>query len=209
MPANSTFFLPHTLSTVSWFIWPKLILLTFNPVSLPIDTTVQYPTSLTHGASALWSRTTADPDGTIHVSHPTVPWDRIRASQGWAGLQHLNILRGWLSVHLPSDVVNNASEPFLRTELLQGAFITVLPPHDSPERKTHVPEWHCGNIYTLEGAPVQLVRLPTPPARNTRYEVIVCAPYEVCPICPPSLCIEYCRYACLATHSHTPPRIQF
>jgi hypothetical protein len=150
-----------------------------HPVSLPIDPTAQYPTSLTHTATASWSQTTADPHGIIHVSHPSVPWDQIRATQGWAGLQHVNVLRGWLSVRPPSDL--HASEPLLRTELLQGAFFTVLPLPDSPQRNTHVPEWHNGNIYALERPPVQFVRLPVSPARNeeARYEVIICAPYEV------------------------------
>jgi len=154
----------------------------FYPVSLPIDTTPQYPTSLTHTANASWSQTTADPHGVIHVSHPSVPWDQIRATEGWAGLQHVNVLRGWLSVYSPSDLGGDASEPLLRTELLQAAFFTILPPSDSPQRKSHVPEWHHGNIYTLERAPVQFVRFPVWPTRNkaeTRYEVIICAPYEV------------------------------
>lgn len=161
--------------------------LTSSPVTLPIDTAIQYPTSLTHTAYASWSHTTADPHGIIHVSHPTVPWDQIRAIDGWAGLQHVNVLRGWVSVHPPSDVTSDASEPLLRAELLQGAFFTILPPPDSPQRKTHVPEWHTGNIYTLERAPAQLVRLPVSPVRNKegmRYEVIICAPYEVRPIYP-------------------------
>lgn len=118
----------------------------------------------------------------IHVSHPSVPWYQIRATEGWAGLQHLNVLRGWLSVLPPSDRDEQPSEPLLRTELLQGAFFTVLPPPGSPERKAHVPQWHDGNIYTLERAPVQLVKLPVSPTSNRemRYEVIICAPYEVC-----------------------------
>ncbi|KAI9568965.1 hypothetical protein HD554DRAFT_2254838 [Boletus coccyginus] len=151
-------------------------------LSLPIDTTTQYPTSFTHTANASWSRTTADPHGVIHVSHPSVPWDQIRATEGWAGLQHVNVLRGWLSVYSPSDLGGDASEPLLRTELLQAAFFTILPPSDSPQRKSHVPEWHHGNIYTLERTPVQLVRFPVSPTRNkaeTRYEVIICAPYEI------------------------------
>ncbi|KAF8431773.1 hypothetical protein L210DRAFT_984925 [Boletus edulis BED1] len=147
-------------------------------LSLPIDTTKQYPTSLTHTASASWTHTTADPHGVIHVSHPSVPWDQIRATEGWAGLQHVNVLRGWLSVRSSGGA---PKPPLLRTELLQGAFFTILPPPESPERKTHVPEWYHGNIYSLERAPVQLVRLPVSHTSNeeARYEVIICAPYEI------------------------------
>lgn len=193
----------------------------FDPVSLPVSTTTQYPTSLTRSAYASWSQTTADPHGTIHVSHPSVPWNQIRATEGWAGLQHLNVLRGWLSVFSPSDVSGDPSEPLLRTELLQGAFFTILPPPDSLERKTGTPEWYYGNIYQLERAPAQLVRLPVSPAGNkegTRYEIIICAPYEVChslsPLPPARLTLfndsidPLCRYASLATHLHTLPHIQ-
>ncbi|KAG9318168.1 hypothetical protein JVU11DRAFT_244 [Chiua virens] len=151
-------------------------------LSLPISTIAQYPTSFTHSANASWSQTTADHHGTIHVSHPSIPWDQLRATDGWAALQHLNVLRGWLSVYLPSNISPDVSGPLLRVELLQGAFFTILPPPDSQERRTHVPEWHHGNIYTLERAPGQLVRLPVQPARNveqTKYEVIICAPYEI------------------------------
>ncbi|KIK95035.1 hypothetical protein PAXRUDRAFT_780281 [Paxillus rubicundulus Ve08.2h10] len=150
-----------------------------------------YPTSLTHTAYASWSRTTADPHGTILISHPSVPWEQMRATEGWAGLQHMNVLRGWLSVHPPSrreahwdtsDGITDESEPILHTDLLQGAFFTILPPPDSPQRKTHVPDWRPGNIYAMERAPSQLVRLPVSPARNkegTRYEILICGAYEI------------------------------
>ena len=187
-----------------------------HPVSLPVDTTAQYPTSLTHSANASWSQTTADPHGVIHVSHPSVPWSQIRATEGWAGLQHLNVLRGWMSLRPPSDLGGDTSEPLLRTQLLQGAFFTILPPPDSPERETHVPEWHRGNIYALERAPVQLISLPCSPTSNdeTRYEVIICAPYEVhLPLfsqSSPELMVRtvrFLRYAFLATPLHTSPRL--
>jgi hypothetical protein len=103
----------------------------------------------------------------------------------------MNVMRGWLSVHPPSgkeidrdtsDGIVDESEPILHTDLLQGAFVTILPPPDSPQRKTHIPVWHPGNVYAMERAPSQLVRLPVSPARNeegTRYEVIICGAYEV------------------------------
>ncbi|KAF9228756.1 alpha/beta-hydrolase [Gyrodon lividus] len=164
-------------------------------LSSPILTTTQpsiYPTSLTHTAYASWSRTTADLHGTIVVSHPSVPWEQIRATEGWAGIQHMNVVRGWLSVHPPSrreegrdtgDGSVDESEPLLRADLLQGAFFTILPPPDSPQRKTnYVPEWHPGNVYAMERAPAQFIRFPVSPARNgkgTRYEVIICGAYEI------------------------------
>ncbi|KIJ69668.1 hypothetical protein HYDPIDRAFT_24484 [Hydnomerulius pinastri MD-312] len=157
-------------------------------LSSPISTTTIYPTSLTPNAEASWSQITADEHGTILVSHPSVPWEQIRATEGWAGLQHLNVIRGWVSVYPPSVGEDGAGEmadeeePLLRTDLLQGAFFTILPPPDSLERKTHVPEWHMGNVYAMERSPAQLVRLPVSPARNgggTRYEVIICGAYEI------------------------------
>ncbi|KAF9234792.1 hypothetical protein BU15DRAFT_65421 [Melanogaster broomeanus] len=143
-----------------------------------------YSTSLTHSAYASWSRTTADPHGTILVSHPSVPWEQIRATEGWASAQHMNVVRGWLSVHPPSrreadpsttgdgdttDGGVDESEPLLRTDLLQGAFFTILPPPDSPSR---------GRPMSRNGISGTL---PVSPARNgqgTRYEVIICGAYE-------------------------------
>ncbi|KAG6334879.1 hypothetical protein ID866_4203 [Astraeus odoratus] len=90
----------------------------------------------------------------------------------------------------PSGGIKNNSEsenytdiePFIRTNLTQGAFFTILPPLGSPEREVHVPEWNIGNVYALSRAPAQLVKLPVSPSRSgngTRYEVVVCGAYEI------------------------------
>ncbi|KAH7889966.1 hypothetical protein F5I97DRAFT_1848975 [Phlebopus sp. FC_14] len=155
-------------------------------LSSPITTTTTYPSSLTPRGYTSWSKTTADPHGTVFVSHPSVPWERIRATEGWAALQHINVLRGWLYVYPPA-VPCGDTEPLLRTDLLRGTFFTILPHPEDPARKTYVPEWHQGNVYAMERAPSQLVRLPVAPKRNvdgdgvvgTKYEVIICGTYEI------------------------------
>ena len=63
---------------------------------------------------------------------------------------------------------------------------------------------------------MQLVRLPVSHARNkegARYEVIICAPYEVRRSLSFSFhktdFLDLHRYAFLATPLHTPPHFQF
>ncbi|KIK18302.1 hypothetical protein PISMIDRAFT_30538 [Pisolithus microcarpus 441] len=148
-----------------------------------------YPSSLPRSARALWTRTTAGIDGRILVSHPSVPWDQIRTTEGWAGFQHVNMLRGWLTVHPPRSACIPEDDradldPFLRVKLLRGAFFTILPSPTSTERKEHIPQWHIGNVYAMSRAPVQLVKLPASPRGNmgeggTKYEVIICGAYEI------------------------------
>lgn len=162
-------------------------------LSLPIpsasDSNPTYPSSLPRSARALWTRTTAGIDGRILVSHPSVPWDQIRTTEGWAGFQHVNMLRGWLTVHPPRSACIPEDDradldPFLRVKLLRGAFFTILPSPTSTERKEHIPQWHIGNVYAMSRAPVQLVKLPASPRGNmgeggTKYEVIICGAYEI------------------------------
>ncbi|KAI6129123.1 hypothetical protein EV401DRAFT_2194488 [Pisolithus croceorrhizus] len=159
------------------------------PIPSPPDSNSTYLSSLPRSARASWTRTTADNDGRILVSHPSVPWDQMRATEGWAGFQHLSVLRGWLTVHPPRSTCISEDDraeldPFLRVNFLRGAFFTILPSPTSMERQEHIPEWHIGNVYAMSRAPVQLVKLPASPRRNmseegTRYEVIICGAYEV------------------------------
>lgn len=159
-------------------------------LSLPIppasDSNSTYPSSLPPSAGVSWTRTTADHHGKILVSYPSVPWEQIRATEGWAGYQHVSVLRGWLTVYPPPGTCipeGDHFDPFLRVDLLRGAFFTVLPPPTSVERKEHIPEWHMGNVYAMSRVPTQLVKLPASPRANmgeegTKYEVIICGAYE-------------------------------
>ncbi|KAL4065302.1 hypothetical protein J3A83DRAFT_4436701 [Scleroderma citrinum] len=166
----------------------------FTAVSSPIPpaSDSSYLSSLSPSAQTSWTRTTADSDGRILVSYPSIPWEQMHATEGWAGFQHVSVLRGWLTVYPPSTSQTadtcaesgGGGDPFLCTSLVQGAFFTVLPPSASLERKAHVPEWHTGNVYAMSRAPAQLVKLPVSPERSkdgtgTRYEVVICGAYEI------------------------------
>lgn len=191
-PASSTSFHQHTLSIVRvHFLYCLSTRAKFPAVSSPIPLTSDptYLSSLSPSAHVSWTRTTADSNGKILVSYPSLPWDQMRATEGWAGFQHVSVLRGWLTVYPPPTPQTTGSriEPFLCTSLAQGAYFTVLPPPASPERKTYVPEWHTGNVYAMARAPAQLTKLPVSPERSedgrgTRYEIVVCGAYEVCPL---------------------------
>ncbi|KAI6117595.1 hypothetical protein EDD16DRAFT_1520024 [Pisolithus croceorrhizus] len=158
------------------------------PIPSPPDSNSTYLSSLPRSARASWTRTTADNDGRILVSHLSVPWEQIRSTEGWAGFQHVSVLRGWLTVHPPRSTCipeddRAELDPFLRVNLLRGAFFTVLPSPTSTERQEHIPEWHIGNVYAMSRAPAQLVKLPASPRGNmgeggTKYEVIICGAYE-------------------------------
>lgn len=158
---------------------------------IPLTSDLTYLSSLSPSTNVSWTRTTADSNGKILVSYPHIPWEQMRATEGWAGFQHVSVLRGWLTIYPPSTpqatdtrVASGVNvDPLLRTSLVQGALFTILPPPASPERKTHIPEWHTGNVYAMARAPTQLVRLPVSPKRSedggTRYEVVICGAYEI------------------------------
>lgn len=226
-------FLQHTLSIVSHFTSPSVYARSPNgklaTVSCPIPLTsdLTYLSSLSPSTNVSWTRTTADSNGKILVSYPHVPWEQMRATEGWAGFQHVSVLRGWLTIYPPSTpqatdtrVASGVNvDPLLRTSLVQGALFTVLPPPASPERKTHIPEWHTGNVYAMARAPTQLVRLPVSPKRSedggTRYEVVICGAYEVWALVSALQCMHLCflndpsRFGYLVTLMHMPPNAPF
>ncbi|KAI6110086.1 hypothetical protein F5141DRAFT_1215536 [Pisolithus sp. B1] len=174
---------------MEWYGCGLAIVALSLPIPSPPDSNSTYLSSLPRSARASWTRTTADNDGRILVSHLSVPWEQIRSTEGWAGFQHVSVLRGWLTVHPPRSTCipeDDRAElgPFLRVNLLRGAFFTVLPSPTSTERQEHIPEWHIGNVYAMSRAPAQLVKLPASPRGNmgeggTKYEVIICGAYEI------------------------------
>ncbi|KAG1749124.1 uncharacterized protein EDB91DRAFT_1235611 [Suillus paluster] len=134
-----------------------------------IDLTRTYPSAYADGGSVSWSKTRSDEHEGLKVSHPNIRWEQLRATEGWAALQHHNVLRTYLT-----------ADPRLRVECLQGAYFTVLP-GDETAWTAHLPEWHMGNVYALERAPLQFVSLPMSPYQDkaTRYQVVLCSPYEI------------------------------
>lgn len=150
-------------------------------LSKNIDLTRTYPSAYADGGYVSWSKVSSDEHGSLNVSHPNIRWEQLRATEGWAALQHHNVLRTYLTVYPPdSKQGRTEADPRLRVECLQGAYFSILP-GDETTWTTHVLEWHMGNVYALERAPIQFVSLPVSPYRDkaTRYQVVLCVPYEI------------------------------
>lgn len=151
-----------------------------------------------------WSRASIGPDGNLAVSFPhirwafTCPitayhlipqdvlsWAFLRATEGWAALQHHTVLRTTLTVLPPrsdSDSRLSPAAPKLLVELKRGSFFTVVPADvEWKQRRDFVPEWYSGNIYDVHSAPPHLVKLPTIPSAGspTVYNLYVSGDYEV------------------------------
>ncbi|OAX43816.1 hypothetical protein K503DRAFT_730813 [Rhizopogon vinicolor AM-OR11-026] len=151
-------------------------------LSKSIDLNHTYSSAYADGGLVSWSKTDSDGHGNLKVSHPNIRWEQLRATEGWAALQHHNVLRTYFTLYPPDSEQKMTQEidPRLRVECLQGAYFSILP-GDETVWATHIPEWHMGNVYALERAPVQLVSLPTSPSRDraTRYQVVLGGPYEI------------------------------
>ena len=115
----------------------------------------------------------------------TCRWQSLRATEGWAALQHHNLLRTTLTVYPPSSLAHGqvSSVPRLAVTLIQGSFFTIRSPLNSTgtQGSAFVPEWHTGNIYAMARAPPNFVDLPSPPSLDapTTYELVVSGDYEV------------------------------
>ncbi|PIL23730.1 hypothetical protein GSI_13480 [Ganoderma sinense ZZ0214-1] len=148
-------------------------------LSEPIDLDRTWPSSYVDGGSVGWSKACAGKDGLIEVSYPAVRWASLRATEGWAALQHHSVLRSTLIVHPPSRS-HSLSEPQLLVNLFQGSFFTILPSPDAVGEAV-IPEWHAGNIYALGKAPPNALKLPHPPSLDspTTYQIVVSGDYEI------------------------------
>lgn len=109
-------------------------------------------------------------------------WDALRASEGWAALQHHVILRATLTVKPPAHFTGELGPPRLLVTLKQGSFFTIVPRNLSSSDSTIPPSrWHAGNIYDMERALPHPVDLPSEPSPNgpTIYDFFVSGDYEV------------------------------
>ncbi|TFK46034.1 hypothetical protein OE88DRAFT_1729383 [Heliocybe sulcata] len=155
------------------------------PINLsePIDYSQSWSSSLADGGSVGWSTARATEEGHLAVSFPQVRWATIRATEGWAALQHHSVLRTTLTVSPPQSAEtfgHDAEGPKLVARLQQGSFFTILPALNSNETRP-TPEWHYGNIYAMGGDPPQTVTLPVSPSRTeaTVYDIFVSGDYEI------------------------------
>jgi hypothetical protein len=184
-----------------WFYIYRLTYI-FLPVSDPIDLNKYWPSSYADGGKVAWSIAKADPNGSLKVSFPDVRqvflfisyrnavdvmascrWESLRSTEGWAALQHHAILRTSLTVYPPASASESALAPFLLIHLSNASYFTILPSADYIERSSSAPEWYSGNIYDIERALPQIVKLPILPSlvRPTEYDIYVSGDYEVLP----------------------------
>ncbi|KAH8102881.1 hypothetical protein BXZ70DRAFT_1006072 [Cristinia sonorae] len=154
----------------------------FISPSFPIDLAAaidfdrEWPSSYADNGTVGWTSARST-DGNLAVSFPDIRWSYLRASEGWAALQHHSLLRSTITVYPPS--ASTAVPPRLLVSLDQGSFFTVKP--SISDSDTFTPRWYSGNIYLMGAAPPQSVDLPAPPSTSepTTYELFISGDYEI------------------------------
>lgn len=163
-------------------------------MSEPIDYSEMWPSSYADNGSVLWT-TLDSKDGKLEISFPHIRsvamgflrvnkhihvcrWKSLRATEGWAALQHHAILHSTLTVFPPSSapLASPIPPPSILVQLKQASYFTVLPKKTKPQ-----PKWYAGNIYAMERAPPRIVSLPSEPSLTeaTEYDLFVSGDYEV------------------------------
>lgn len=109
---------------------------------------------------------------------PQLRWKSLRATEGWAALQHHAVLQSTITI-TPPPSIDTEAPPRLRVDLVQGSYFAIIP--TGAQDPKFVPEWHTGNIYAMERALARSISLPTPPSLNTPtvYNIFVAGDYEV------------------------------
>ncbi|KAI0822633.1 hypothetical protein BC628DRAFT_1326905 [Trametes gibbosa] len=153
-------------------------------LSRPVDLNATYPSAYADSAFVGWSKAQSNENGSLEVSFPDIRWESLRATEGWAALQHHTVLRSTLTVHPPTRPnFQSKGPPQLRINLLQGSFFTIIPTGTPASALSQglVPEWHAGNIYAMGQSPPNVVALPVFPSlsESTSYEIIVSGDYEI------------------------------
>jgi hypothetical protein len=119
-----------------------------------------------------------------HIADQAPRWADLRATEGWAALQHHAVLRSVLTINppnSPSDVAALAS-PRLLVNLIQGSYFCLIPREEEGKPSEAPPvRWYSGNIYDLERSLPRAVDWPVLPAldRPTQYLMYVAGDYEV------------------------------
>ncbi|KAJ7470355.1 hypothetical protein FB451DRAFT_1038083 [Mycena latifolia] len=150
------------------------------PVNLsePIDFTRTWPSSYADQGRVGWTKTQATADGDLKVSFPNIRWSELRATEGWAALQHHAVLHTNITLYPPRNP-DSAVPPRLLVQLIQGSYITIIPASGS--ESVLPPEWHAGNIYAMERTLPRAIELPSHPSTTspTTYHVFVSGDYEI------------------------------
>ncbi|KAG7452898.1 uncharacterized protein BT62DRAFT_989922 [Guyanagaster necrorhizus] len=145
-------------------------------LSEPIDLDKTWPSSYANGGRVTWSFAILEDNGELEISFPDIRWESLRATEGWAALQHHAVLRSTLTVHPPLNPSKSTPVPRLLVQLIQGSYFTILPKSGRRE-----PRWYSGNIYAMERALPQEVPLPTTPSNDsaTQYDIFLSGDYEI------------------------------
>ncbi|KXN90500.1 hypothetical protein AN958_04172 [Leucoagaricus sp. SymC.cos] len=148
-------------------------------LSQAIDFRRVWPSSYADNATVGWSKAQLSEDGVITVAFPAVRWESLRATEGWAALQHHAVLRGSMILIPPDKTTSNAA-PRVLVQLKQGSYFTILPVNGR-EENTFTPEWYAGNIYDMERALPRVINLPTvpDPTKPTQYDMFISGDYEI------------------------------
>ncbi|KAK7023879.1 transmembrane protein [Favolaschia claudopus] len=149
-------------------------------LSEPIDFNRTWPSSYADNGRVSWSKTQETEDGDLKISFPKIRWSDLRATEGWAALQHHAVLHTNLTLHPPGSG-SNIPPPRLLVQLIQGSYITIVPGSELASSESFVPEWHAGNIYELDRTLPRAIELPSPPSTRspTTYHVFVSGDYEI------------------------------
>jgi pimeloyl-ACP methyl ester carboxylesterase len=151
-------------------------------LSYPIDYDKSWPSSYADGGVVSWTQFQSNRSGDLKVSFPKIRWATLRATEGWAALQHHSVLKTSITVYPPLEV-DVQVPPRLHVQLVQGSFFTVLPSNASEDTQSEplVPEWYSGNIYDMEQAPPQILDFPIPPSTTspTTFDIFVSGDYEI------------------------------
>ncbi|RDB21028.1 hypothetical protein Hypma_011398 [Hypsizygus marmoreus] len=147
-------------------------------LSEPINLNKSWPSSYGDDGKVSWSKAESDANGTLSVSFPNIRWQSLRATEGWAALQHHAVLRTQLTVYPPR--FGSAPFPGLLIQLIQGSFFSILP-IEPAHCEQHVAEWMSGNIYDMERALPRIVELPFAPSldKPTAYNIFISGDYEI------------------------------
>ncbi|KAF8876046.1 hypothetical protein CPB84DRAFT_1838726 [Gymnopilus junonius] len=147
-------------------------------LSLSTDYTQTWPSSYADAGFVTWTKATSTPDGHLEISFPHIRWKQLRATEGWAALQHHAILRTTVTLYPPANrAVDNP--PQLLVDLRRASYFALRPQVEA--MSTFIPEWFAGNIYDLERALPHVVDLPSVPSpdKPTNYDLFVSGDYEI------------------------------
>ncbi|KAJ7043274.1 hypothetical protein C8F04DRAFT_1074310 [Mycena alexandri] len=149
-------------------------------VAEPINFTSTWPSAYADNGRVGWTKTQASPQGDLSISFRNIRWTDLRATEGWAALQHHAVLHTNLTIYPPPGANGASPAPRLLVQLIQGSYITIVPASVGSVSSSP-PEWHAGNIYEMERTLPRAIELPTPPSSTgpTTYHVFVSGDYEI------------------------------